>query len=42
MVMSRNQNAGQSHDMKTDNSSFETVEHFKCLVTTQTNQNYIQ
>ena len=28
MVMSRDQNAGQSHSMKTDNSSFERVEEF--------------
>jgi hypothetical protein len=28
MVMSRDQNAGRSHSMKTDNSSFETVEEF--------------
>jgi len=31
MVMSREQNAGQSHSMKTDNSSFERVEKFKYL-----------
>jgi len=29
MVMSRVQNAGQSHNMKTDNSSFERVDEFK-------------
>jgi hypothetical protein len=28
MVMSWDQNAGQSHSMKTDNSSFEKVEQF--------------
>ena len=28
--------------MKTDNSSFESVEEFKCLGTTLTNQNSIQ
>ena len=28
--------------MNTDNSSFETVEEFKCLGTTLTNQKYIQ
>ena len=38
MVMSRDQNAGQSHSMKTDNSSFERVEEFKYLETTLTNQ----
>ena len=29
MVMSRDQNAGRSHSMKTDNNSFERVEEFK-------------
>jgi len=29
MVMSRDQNAGWSHSIKTDNSSFERVEEFK-------------
>ena len=38
MVMSRDQNAGQSHCMKIDNSSFERVEEFKYLGTTVTNQ----
>ena len=42
MVMSRYQNAGRSHGMKTDNSSFEKVEKFKFLVTTLTDQNCIQ
>jgi len=42
MVMSWDQNAGQSHSMKTDNSSFERVEQFKYLGTTLTNQNSIQ
>jgi len=28
MVMSRGQNAGRSHSMKTDNSSFERVDEF--------------
>jgi hypothetical protein len=41
MVMSRDQNAGRSHSMKSDNSSFERVEDFKYLGTTQTNQNSI-
>jgi len=40
--MSRDQNAGQSDSMKTDNSAFESVEEFKYLVTTLTNQNSIQ
>jgi len=42
MIMSRNQNAGRSHCMKIDNSSFERVEEFKYLGTTLTNQNSIQ
>jgi len=33
MVMSQDQNAGQSHSMKTDNSSYERVEEFKYLGT---------
>jgi len=41
MVMSRDQNAGESHSMKIDNSSFERVEEFKYLGTTLTNQNTI-
>ena len=41
MVMSRDQNAGQSHSVKSDNSSFERVEEFKYLGTTLTNQNSI-
>jgi hypothetical protein len=42
MIMYRDQNAGRSHSMKTDNSSFERVEEFKYLGTTLTNQNSIQ
>ena len=42
MVMSRDQNAGQSHSMKTDKSSFERAEEFKYLGTTVTDQNCIQ
>jgi len=38
MVMSRDQNGGQSHSIKTDNRSFERVEKFKYLGTTLTNQ----
>ena len=34
MVMSRDQNAGRSHNIKMDNSSFESVEEFECLGTT--------
>ena len=40
--MSRDQNAGRSHNMKTDNRSFEMDEQFKYLGTTLTNQNSIQ
>jgi len=29
MVVSRDQNTGRSHNIKTDNSSFERVEEFK-------------
>jgi len=35
MVMSRDQNAGRSHNMKTDHRSFERVEEFKYLGTNQ-------
>ena len=42
MVMSRDQNAGRSHSIKTDTSSFEKVKQFKSLGTTLTNQNSIQ
>ena len=42
MLMCRDQNAGRSHSIKTDNSSFERVEEFKYLGTTLTNQNSIQ
>ena len=41
MDMSRDQNAGRSHSIKTDNSSFERVEQFECLKTTLMNQNSI-
>ena len=40
MVMSWDQNAGQSHSIKIDNSSFERVEEFKNLG--KTIQNYVQ
>ena len=42
MVMSRNQDAGQSHSIKIDNSSFERVEEFIYLITILRNQNSIQ
>ena len=41
MVMSRDQNAGQIHSVRIDNSTFKRVEEFKYLGTTLTNQNYI-
>ena len=41
-VMSRDQNAGRGHNIKTDNTSFERVEEFGYLVTILTNQNSIQ
>jgi len=42
MIMSRDQKAGRSYSIKTDNSSVERVEAFKYLGTTLTNQNSIQ
>ena len=42
MIMSRDQNAGRSYNMKIYNSSIERVEEFKYLGTTLTNQNSIQ
>ena len=41
MVMSRDQNAGRNHSVRIDNSTFKTVEEFKYLGTTLTNQNSI-
>ena len=41
MVMSRDQNAGRIQSVRIDNSSFESVEGFKYLGTTLTNQNCI-
>jgi len=41
MVVSRDQNAGQTSNIKTDNSSFEMVEQFKYFGTNLTNQNSI-
>jgi hypothetical protein len=38
MVMSREQNAGRSHSMNTDDSSFKSVEDFKYLGTTFSNK----
>ena len=42
MIMSRDENAGRSHSIKTDNSFFERLEEFKYLGTNLTNQNSIQ
>jgi hypothetical protein len=42
MIMSRDQNAGQNHKIKIDNESFERVEQFKYLGTTQKNRNSSQ
>jgi len=42
LVMSRDQNAGRSHNTKTDNISFERVEEFKYLGTNLTYQISIQ
>jgi len=42
IVMSRDQNAGQSQNIKIGNSSFERVEEFKYLGATLTYQNSIQ
>ena len=39
VVMSRDQNAVRSHNIKTDNSSFERAEELKYLGTILTNQN---
>ena len=42
MIMPQDQNVGQSHSMKTDNSSFERVGEYKYLGTTLTNQNSLR
>jgi hypothetical protein len=42
MVMSRNPNSGQNHNIEIDNKSFERVEQFKYLGSTLTNRNSIQ
>jgi hypothetical protein len=42
IAMSRDQNAGRIHNIKPDSSFFESVEEFKYLGTTLTNQNSIQ
>ena len=42
IIISRDQNAGRSHYIKLDNSTFERVEEFRYLGTTLTYQNSIQ
>ena len=42
MIVSRDQNAERSHNIKIGNSSFERVDEFKYLGTALTNQNSIQ
>jgi len=42
MVMSRDQDAGRSHNVKIDDKSFGRVEQFKYLGNPLTNQNSIQ
>ena len=42
MVLSRDQNAGQSHSLKIDNSSFERAKECKHLGTALRSQNSIQ
>ena len=41
MVMSGDENAGRSHNVKLDTSCFERVEQFRCLGTALTDQNSI-
>jgi len=41
MVMSRDQNVGRIHSVRTENSTFDRVEDFKYLGTTLTNQTFI-
>ena len=41
MVMSQGQHAGQNHDIKIDNKTFEMVEQFIYMETTLTNQSSI-
>jgi hypothetical protein len=42
MLLSPHQYAGQNHDIKMTNKSFENVAQFKYFETTVTNQNLIQ
>jgi len=41
MVMSRDQHAGQNHNIKISNKCFERVKQFRYLGTTLTDQNFI-
>ena len=41
MLMSRDQKAGRSHNIKIDNNFFERVEKFRYLGTTLTNRNFV-
>ena len=41
MVISRDQNVGRIQSVRIDNSNFESVQEFKYLGTTLTNQNYV-
>jgi hypothetical protein len=42
MLLSRHQNAGQNHDIKIANGSFENMAQLKYLGTTVKNQNLVQ
>jgi hypothetical protein len=42
VLLSRHQNAGQNHSIKTAKKYFENVAQFRYLGTTVTNQNLIQ
>ena len=42
VVMSRDQNAGRSHNIKIHNSAFESVEELRYLGTTLTHQNSVR
>ena len=42
LLRSGEQNAGRSHNIKTDNDSFERIEEFKYLRTTLKNKNSVQ
>jgi hypothetical protein len=42
MVMSRDENEGRIHSIKTENNSFEKMEELKNMEKILTDQNYIQ